>query len=193
MAPIDSFDALVAMMPPRAGGGLEVDWTAVENAWGKEFPADYKKVIARYGDVLVGDYLQVISPTTITPETCDEPGAPRGGMGFITADTRDTWMDTEPTGIDAEPDDLVAWGAASSADLFCWLTLGEPDTWPVVVFSHDDDTWVKYDFGMTEFLVRVLLAQAGVEAMSDTPLWGERNPTYINSAEHRHAREVGTD
>lgn len=188
-----SFDALLAIMPPRPEGGLEVDWAAVENAWEREFPADYKNVIAHYGDVLIGNYLQVTPPTTVTPETCDEPGAPRGGMGFITADTRDTWMDIEPTEINAEPSDVVTWGAASSADLFCWLTQGEPDTWPVMVFSHDDDTWTQYDFGMTEFLVRVLQAQSGVEAMIDTPLWGERHPTYANSAEHRRAREVGPD
>lgn len=193
MTPQNSFEKLAEMMLPRPGGGLEVDWDVVEEAWGLEFPSDYKKVIAHYGDVLLEGYLEVIAPTTSTPDTCDEPAAPLGGMGFITADTRDTWTDTEPTGIDAEPGELVTWGAASSADLFCWLTRGEPDKWPVVVFSHGDDTWAQYDFGMTEFLHRVLDAQPGVEVMADTPLWGQRHPSFANAAERRRARESGTD
>lgn len=193
MTPQKSFEALREMMPPRPGGGLDVDWAAVEEAWGLQFPSAYKSVIAQYGDVVIGGYLQVIAATVVTPETCDETGAPRGGMGFITADTRDTWTDTEPTEFDAGPEELVTWGAASSADLFCWLTRGEPDQWPVVVFSHGDDAWTQYPFGMVEFLLRVLRAEAGVEVMADTPLWGERNPSFANSAERRRAHEAGTD
>ena len=184
----NSFEVLTELLPPRPGSGLAVDWAAVEEAWGLEFPSDYKNLIAHYGDVLLGDYLQVIAPTTVTPETCDEPGAPRGGMGFITADARETWADTEPAEIDAEPEELVAWGAASSADLFCWLTRGAPDKWPVLVFSHGDDVWTQHDFGTVEFLVRVLNAQPGVEVMDETPLWGDRKPSYFNSVERRRAR-----
>ncbi|MFB8776998.1 hypothetical protein [Streptomyces broussonetiae] len=186
----NDFKMLAEMMPPWPGCGIEVDWAAVEDAWGVEFPSDYKKVIAYYGDVLLGGYLQVLVPTTVTPETCDEPGAPRGGMGFITADARDTWKDTEPTGIDAEPGDLVTWGAASSADLYCWLTRGEPDKWPVVVFSHGEDVWTQHDFGMMEFMLRVMSAQSGVEVMADTPLWGQAHPSFSNAAERRRTREA---
>lgn len=49
-------------------------------------------------------------------------------------------MDTEPTGIDAAVGGLVVWGAHGSADLYCWLAHGEPEDWPVVLFSHGDDT-----------------------------------------------------
>ncbi|PWI14472.1 hypothetical protein DI272_10150 [Streptomyces sp. Act143] len=193
MSTSHSAAALTAMLPPRPGRGMRMDWAAVEEAWGLEFPSDYKQVIAHYGDVLFGDYLQVLAPSTVTPDTCDEPGAPRGGMGFITADARDTWMVTAPTGVETEAQDLVVWGAASSADLFCWLARGEPDEWPVVVFSHGEDTWTRYDVGMTEFLVRVLRGQPGFEVMIDTPLWGDRHASYANSAERRRAREGGAD
>lgn len=183
-----SVEALGELLPPRPGSGLAVDWAVVEDAWGLEFPSDYKNLIAHYGDVVLGDYLQVVAPSTVTPETCDEPGAPRGGMGFITADARDTWVKTDHTQIDADPEELLVWGAASSADLFCWLTRGEPGTWPVLVFSHGDDVWTRHEFGMTEFLVRVLNARSGVEVMEETPLWGDRRPSYVNSAEERRAR-----
>ncbi|MEW2497301.1 SMI1/KNR4 family protein [Streptomyces nodosus] len=168
----DSLETLMRLMPPRPGDGLTVDWAAVEAAWGLEFPPDFKGFVARYGEDFPDEDLSVIVPTEVTPQTCDEPGAPMGGMGFITADARATWAITEPTGLDAVPEDLVAWGAASSADLYCWLTQGEPADWPVVVFSHGDDTWTRFGYGMTEFLCRVIQADAGVQPMHDIPLWG---------------------
>ncbi|MEV6995671.1 SMI1/KNR4 family protein [Streptomyces sp. NPDC093228] len=183
----NSFEALAEMLPPRPGSGLAVDWAVVEAAWGLEFPSDYKNVIAHYGDVRLGGYLHVIAPTAVTPDTWDEADARRGSMGFITADTRATLADTEPTNIDAEPEELVTWGTATSADLFCWLTRGEPDKWPLLVFCHGEDAWVQHDFGMAEFLIRVLNAQPSVEVMAETPLWGDRSPSYVNSAERRRA------
>lgn len=118
--------------------------------------------------------------------------APLGGMGVITADARDTWADTTPAGLDIEPEELVTWGAASSADLFCWLARGKPAEWPVMVFSHGDDVWTRHDFGVAEFLCRVLQARPGVEVMADSPLWGQRHPSYVSSAERRRAREAGS-
>lgn len=172
--------ALVEMMPPHPTGGSEVDWGEVESAWQLRFPPDYKKFPKRYGGLTIESYLQVIVPTTITPETCDEPGAPLGGMGFITADTRAIWNETEPTGIDGQADELVTWAAASSADLFCWLTHGQPEEWPVIVFSHGDDTWTRFDLNMTEFLFRVLQAEPDVELMADSPLWNRQRPSYVS-------------
>ncbi|MEU0103742.1 SMI1/KNR4 family protein [Streptomyces sp. NPDC004041] len=163
---------LIRLMPPPAGAGVTVDWEAVQRVWGLVFPSDFKEFLAHYGDGLPNLDLGVLVPAIVTPETCDEPGAPKGGMGFITADTRATWVDTEPTGIDAAAEDLVTWGADGSADLYCWLAHGNPEDWPVVLFSHGDDTWTRFDCGMTEFLRRVLSADSQAQVMKDSALWG---------------------
>ncbi|MER5586011.1 SMI1/KNR4 family protein [Streptomyces asoensis] len=163
---------LLRLIPPSAGAGVTVDWEAVERAWGLVFPPDFKEFLAHYGGGLSDLDLGVLVPATVTPETCDEPGAPKGGMGFITADTRATWVDTEPTGVDAAAEDLVTWGADGSADLYCWLTHGDPEDWPVVLFSHGVDTWTLFDCGMAEFLRRVLSADGRAEAMQESALWG---------------------
>ncbi|MFD0035986.1 SMI1/KNR4 family protein [Streptomyces sp. NPDC055059] len=182
MLPEDAIEELARLAPPRPDGGLHIDWAAVEAAWGLSFPGDYKEIVTRYGKLLLEGYLELILPTTVTPDTCDEPGAPRGGMGFVTADTRATWEETEPDVSDVHPDQLVTWGAASSADDFCWVTQGEPDEWPVMVFSHGDDTWTQFPFGVCEFLVRVLKADPDVAFMAETPLWGNECPTYADAA-----------
>lgn len=163
---------LIRLMAPPVGAGVTVDWEAVQRAWGLVFPADFKAFLAHYGDGLPDLDLSVLVPSTVTPENWDEPGAPIGGMGFITADTRATWVDTAPTGMDVAAEDLVTWGADGSADLYCWLTHGDPEDWPVVLFSHGDDTWTRFDCGMTEFLWRVLSADSRAEAMQDSALWG---------------------
>ncbi|MFE3374053.1 hypothetical protein ACFXOK_31245 [Streptomyces sp. NPDC059173] len=190
MTASDSLRTLEGLLPPRPGAGLDVDWPTIEEAWGTEFPHDYKEIITRYGDVLLGEYLEVLAPGVFTPDTCDEPGAPLGGMGFITADARDIWVDTAPVGVDVKSEELVTWGAASSADLFCWLARGKPAEWPVLVFSHGDDVWTRLDFGIAEFLCRVLEARPGVEVMDDSPLWGQPHPAYASSAERRRVREA---
>ena len=90
----DSLRTLEGLLPSRPEAGLDVDWPMIEEAWDTEFPHDHKMIIARYGDALLGEYLEVLAPGVFTPGTCDEPGAPLGGMGFITADARDMWVDT---------------------------------------------------------------------------------------------------
>lgn len=37
---------------------------------------------------------------------------------------------------------------------------------------HGDDTWTRFDCGMTEFLRRVLSADSRAKAMKDSALWG---------------------
>ncbi|WP_338703387.1 hypothetical protein V2W30_39270 [Streptomyces sp. Q6] len=148
---------------------MTVDWEAVQRAWELVFASDFEGFVARYGEGLSDLDLSAIVSSTVTAETWDEPRV--GGTGFITADTRATWMDTEPTGIDAAAEDLVTWGASSSADSYCWLTHGAPGDWPVALFSHGVDTWTRLDCSMTEFLHRVLSADSRVEVMKDSALW----------------------
>ncbi|WP_146060190.1 MULTISPECIES: SMI1/KNR4 family protein [unclassified Streptomyces] len=81
-------------------------------------------------------------------------------------------MDTKPNDIDTAVGDLVAWGADGGGDLYCWLTQGAPEDWPVVLFSHGDDTWTRFDYGMSQFLYRMLSADGGAKAMQDSALWG---------------------
>lgn len=43
---------------------------------------------------------------------------------------------------------LLPWGATSNGDLLCWLTDGDPDTWPTVVWtcaaaSSRSTSWVR--------------------------------------------------
>ncbi|MEU5282338.1 hypothetical protein AB0G87_38865 [Streptomyces asoensis] len=64
-----SFEVLTELLPPRPGSGLAVDWSAVEEAWELKFPSDYKNLIAHYGEIVLGDYLSVMAPDTVTPDT----------------------------------------------------------------------------------------------------------------------------
>lgn len=168
---------LLRLIPKPAESRAVVDWEAVQGAWGLAFPPDFKEFLAHYGDGLPGLDIAVLVPSTVTADTCDEPGAPKGGMGFITADTRAAWeRSNEPTGIDATAEDLVTWGAhGASADLYCWLTQGAPEEWPVVVLTRDD-TWTLFHCGMTEFLRRVLSADDRANALHDSELWGAGLP-----------------
>ena len=58
---------LATVPPPPQGGGSGVDWPEVERRLGTRLPADYKLLIASYGEGSFDDFIWVLLPTTINP------------------------------------------------------------------------------------------------------------------------------
>jgi hypothetical protein len=60
-----------------------------------------------------------------------------------------------PYGIFPTSPGLLAWGDEVNGNVLFWLTEGEPDAWPVVLFSRHDGSFERWDMPMTAFLAKV--------------------------------------
>ncbi|MFD4936626.1 SMI1/KNR4 family protein [Streptomyces virginiae] len=125
-------DALARLVtPPTAPVEARGDWTAAETALGVRLPDDYKWLVATYGWGEFCDLLHLHTPF----------GANRYN--------RVEWQSAHPTEsperdrerypypLHPAPGGLLIWGTTMDADRLCWLTDGEPEEWPVVVWSSE--------------------------------------------------------
>ncbi|MBB4985744.1 MULTISPECIES: SMI1/KNR4 family protein [Streptomyces] len=184
-----SIGDLLALMPPHAGAGADVDWDAAERAWGTSFPADYKAFVTHYGIGSIDAFLGVFEPSV------DDSGQPAGHMADETSVAQELWEFLAGIpGVAAEPDRILTWATDSAADLLCWLrTDGTPDEWPVLVYSRLADEWRLYDCGMAEFLLRVFRAEFPDSPLSGTSMWGAASPRFLTDQEEARITASGQD
>jgi cell wall assembly regulator SMI1 len=144
-----AINELVALVPPPAIPlGTDGDWSGAEADLGCKFPADFRELIRRYG---TGQFdlggLLVSNPLT---------AAGRQEIRDHLETLRDLREGCEiQLVIHPERPGLLPWGSDSLGNIFCWLTEGEPDKWPVVQVGHDDEGGQpRVEVGITAFLAR---------------------------------------
>ncbi|MFI6880904.1 SMI1/KNR4 family protein [Streptomyces sp. NPDC050400] len=140
-------DRLAARLPaPAAAVGAQGDWAAAERALGLRLPDDYRRLVETYGR---GNFWDVLSLRT-----------PFGDAGPMRLDAdlaadfgplREMSPEDYPYPLFPEPGGLFSWALTDSGGHVCWLTEGEPDAWPVVVWSRDDD-YERFACGAAAFL-----------------------------------------
>ncbi|MFE0465462.1 SMI1/KNR4 family protein [Kitasatospora sp. NPDC058965] len=137
---------LTRVLPPTHGADERVDWAAAEERWGTPFPKDYVEFMSLYGG---GSFDEVC---ILTPLPVDYTRVDPGSFEDETEQARYMWeMEGGPDVLDVDPDDILAWGVTSGADVLCWLTTDpDPDQWPVLVCNPD---FTIYHCGMVEFLL----------------------------------------
>lgn len=117
--------------PPAAPVDARGDWDAAETAVGVRLPDDYKRLVATYGWGEFCDLLYLRTPfgtseyNGIEWQRTYPPGSP------------DPDTERHPYPLHPAPGGLLIWGTTMDADRLCWLTDGEPEEWPVVVWSSE--------------------------------------------------------
>jgi hypothetical protein len=157
-----SLARLRALVPPPAQPFEPADparWPDVEQALGTRLPADYKAFVETYGSGLFDGFLYVFNPFS-----ADEDGN--------LLDQRHTmlgayeWRRRQapaelPLPSFPEPGGLLPLGRTQNGDQLHWLTEGEPDRWPVVVFPARVNEHERYDLGVVDFLAGLLGGELG--------------------------------
>ncbi|MDN3297607.1 SMI1/KNR4 family protein [Streptomyces ficellus] len=181
-------DDLITLMPPLSGAGSDVDWEAVEDAWGTSFPSDYKAFMRHYGPGAIENFLSILEPSI------DASGQPGGYMFEETWVAQDEWESSGPSDAWSTPDAILAWAVDGTADLLCWQRTDEnPDAWPVVVYERGRDLWQRYECGMVEFLLRIFRSEHPRHPLSGTPLWGTAEPRFLTLSQERRITASGRD
>ncbi|MFG3258849.1 SMI1/KNR4 family protein [Streptomyces sp. NPDC048172] len=164
--------------PPREAVNGTGDWAAAERALGTALPADYKRLVETYGR---GDFCGELCLSTPF-DGADNPVRLEGDALDVFGSMRDTWPEKYPYPLYPEPGGLLAWGVTEAAGQLCWLTEGPPETWPVVIWSRDDDH-EKYECGAAAFLDGWLdgrITSEILEVADDVP------PYFDPAVEHDH-------
>ncbi|MFF7725343.1 SMI1/KNR4 family protein [Streptomyces sp. NPDC008001] len=122
--------------PPSAPVDAHGDWTAAEAQLGvRRLPADFKALVTAYGR---GTFCDTVC--LMTPFGDDNPVPLTADLLEDYGPLRETNPGGYPYPLFPEPGGLLAWAVTDAGHHLCWLTEGDdPGTWPVVIWSRDDD------------------------------------------------------
>ncbi|MFI5843926.1 SMI1/KNR4 family protein [Catenuloplanes sp. NPDC051500] len=138
-------DGLVLRVPPPATPiHADADWDAIEAALGTPLPADFKELTGRYGAGEFCDLVFAYRPDQLAAQNREILDEER--------DYRDDEPEDYPYPLHPEPGGVLIWGGTGNGERLCWLTGGEPDAWPVVVWQPRGAGWKLYPTGVAGFL-----------------------------------------
>ncbi|MFE2961133.1 SMI1/KNR4 family protein [Nocardia tengchongensis] len=149
-----TFAAIEKMVPPAPFPVSPFPfWRQIEDALGYRLPNDYRKFIDIYGDgSFAGDFSIRYPVRHFNGETL---------VNLTSIRPSEVWIDE--SSIDQPEGTLILWGGNGSGNFCYWFvddeTCGDPDSWPVYVFSRDpigEEHWNRFYGSMSEFLVAVL-------------------------------------
>ncbi|KIF00603.1 hypothetical protein PL81_40280 [Streptomyces sp. RSD-27] len=134
------------MPPPAAPVDAHGDWTAVEQELGVQLPEDYKALVETYGWGEFCDFLSLRTPFG---------DSPHNGLtwqnGSPSASLRWDGQKRYPYPLHPASGSLLIWGTTMDADRLCWRTTGNPNHWPVVIWSRGGE-YETFPTGTAEFV-----------------------------------------
>ncbi|WP_327732508.1 hypothetical protein OG749_45525 [Streptomyces nojiriensis] len=170
-------------------GGDAVDWEAVSDAYRREFPADYREFVHRFGNGSIEGSIAIRIPVaTADPMVRRVDSLPPAALENP---DYDQWGDSFPAGL-RRLDKLLVWGETDSADVLTWVAVNEdPGTWPVAVYNRGDAQWSLFTCSMSAFLARLLQGGFPECPLSDTSLFGAGEARFLHDREEERFAELG--
>lgn len=143
-----AIEELLAVIPPPENPLEAVDngaWERAQEIVGTKLPQDYLDYGLNYGTGTFCGFLGVVNPLSDYFESSVE---------FLLETTRDIGT-TRKYQFRFHPDQpgLLPWGGDELGHTLHWLTEGQPDTWTVVLESHEGGLQ-RIDVSMTTFLAK---------------------------------------
>ncbi|MFR9794353.1 hypothetical protein ACL02U_00340 [Streptomyces sp. MS06] len=143
---------LPGLRAARPAERRHIDWSAYAEALGTDVPGDFKELSEAYPTIEVAGFLLV--------------GTAKPGQEARSATSKLRGLDVlEDLAEDdmahgyvpyPQPGGLLHCAETSSGDIFYWRTGGpDPDAWPVVVSTRNDDWWEHKD-GLVSLLAGLI-------------------------------------
>ncbi|MFB8210971.1 MULTISPECIES: hypothetical protein [unclassified Streptomyces] len=157
----------------RPSQGRTIDWQEFARVLGTDLPSDYKELSEAYPTFTVGGFLVVGAPRP-GQEAQSAAGKLRalGVLEELAEDDMSHGYVPYP-----QPGGLLHCAETSSGDLFYWRTGDpDPDAWPVVVSTRNDDWW-EHEDGLLSLLTGLI--------SGEVPPWGLPEPFLGSDAEVR--------
>lgn len=152
---MSALDDVIRLAPPPAEPADAVgDWTAVETALGLVLPADYKALVSQYGSGRFHD-VSLLTPFDRRPEGWADLVAAGERLLDDHESFREEFPEAFPYPLYPEPGGILPWAVDGNGVQLCWLTGGDADQWPVVVWSTEGEAQ-RHDLSATGFLLAYL-------------------------------------
>ncbi|MDI2130548.1 SMI1/KNR4 family protein [Yinghuangia seranimata] len=142
-----------------------VDWGEVEAALGTALPADYKQVVGRYRELVVGGFIRILHPHGRRPgmDIVSENESNRAWIEFLAEEAELEDEQSPPYASFPHPGGILLWGVTTNGDYCYWVTNPQgPDSWNVVVSTHKGEQWTEFSGGFEEFLKALFLDRDSV-------------------------------
>lgn len=147
--------------------GNPKSWAKFEKDFPYKLPRDYREYIEVYGKGCLGGMFSVYSPFY-------HKRNPQGKGNFlccydlISPDLielceGEDWLDESQMN---EMPGFILFGGDTNENYLHWVTIGEPDQWPIVVYRRNDWSIHKYDGPFTTFFAGVLKGEVGTDRYS---------------------------
>ncbi|MFB7469755.1 hypothetical protein [Kitasatospora sp. NPDC056184] len=174
-------DRLVLQLPDLSArhGARRIDWSALSDGLGIDFPSDYKVLAERYATFSVDEFILVSTPAS---------GAE---VDFI-SDIKFAWeiMEDDVAEGDVPADYLIRnsegleraallqWGGTPDGDQILWGTASpDPNEWPVVFRSRSGGWW-SYSEGLVAFLEGFYSGRISVPGLPQSLRRGPRKVSF---------------
>jgi len=162
------------MPPPEAPveTGSPGAWPSIEDQIGSPLPRDYKEYINIYGTGSLGGFLWPYNPFSKNQNLNLLRRAQLDASAL--RQLREEFGEEEvPFPLHPEPGGLLSWGVTDNGDGLYWLTVGDPDAWPVVVNEARGPQFERYEESATSFLARLISGEIVSEALPAGVFEGE--------------------
>ncbi len=155
-------ELLSVVAPPSqpVENGPHERWPVIERAVGTLLPTDLRDYGLAYGSGwLVNLRLYILNPFAI-----DAPCALASYQDCMRYVRRVEGVDYKHP-IFPEPGGLLCWGSDAQSAHMCWLTVGPPDKWPVLIWDCYDSTFTRFDMPLTSFVAKIITRQISVPSI----------------------------
>ncbi|WP_304190702.1 SMI1/KNR4 family protein [Phenylobacterium aquaticum] len=142
-----TIDNLLKVIPPPAEPfeAFLGTWELIEADLGTALPQDYKDYVRIYGNGAVLQYIGIYIPGARDPRVRLEANIPLVCNGF-------RGLDHVPYPWWPAAGGLIPFGLTGAGDYLFWLSRGDPDDWPVVVWGHGYGDFELIERDFTDFL-----------------------------------------
>jgi len=154
----EGLDALRRLVPPPTTPYLGDDsWERLFDRLGTRLPAEYVALLETYGSGSWRSWLNFVTPLR-DPDAARSKGY-RGLADFVEQmldiyrELRAEHPEFQPLAVWPEPGGFLPFADSIDGDVFGWLTLGDPEDWPVIIYPRHEDQGPPLPEGLVDTLL----------------------------------------
>jgi len=159
--PLEALSKLVKPPAELVFGGDDLPWNTIESELGTRLPDDYKQFVGRFGMGKLNGFISFTNPLTANPylNLIKRLELFYEGERTMLLNQPDASELFPPFPLHPESPGLLPWGVTDNGQDLLWHTSGQPDQWPVIVYTGRDGRYEEFPLTMTQFLAGILAGE----------------------------------